>query len=170
MKKFLCIALAVLLLVPFAGCSRQETDIQDPVAFYYRKSKTAYSGVDGVIAKEIRDAQGKTGDPAALVSQYLRGPESQELSQTFPKDVTLVSLWTDDSTTHIVLSDDFSALTGLDLTIACACLTMTVCELTGTASMRVRTENTLLDGIRSITVNRDDIVLLDESDIIIEPD
>lgn len=168
MKKLLCVLLTAVLLLPLTGCIRQKEEIQNPVTFYYRKGNPTYGDADSVIVPEIRDA-GTGYDTAGLITRYLQGPESADLSPTFPQGVTLISLRTDDATAHIVLDDSFSALTGMDLTIACACLTMTVCELTGTASARIRTETALLDENRVIIMEPEKLLLMDESSIIIEP-
>lgn len=169
MKRLLCILMTAVLLLPLAGCIPQKNEIQNPVTFYYRKSDPAYGDDDSIIASELRDAGSSTGDAAAVIARYLQGPESPELSRTFPQGVTLVSLRTEDGVAHIVLDDSFSALTGINLTVACACLTMTVCELTGAASARIRTETTLLDENRVITMEPENLLLMDESDIVIDP-
>jgi len=51
----------------------------------------------------------------------------------------------------------------LDLTIACACLTATVCDMTGVQSVTIQTENRLLDGNKSITMTWENILLLDSN-------
>ena len=70
----------------------------------------------------------------------------------------------------IVLSDFFSALTGMDLTLACACLTLTACELTGAKGITVSTETTLLDGNRSVSMTVEEVLLLDICDTIPDPE
>lgn len=167
MKRTFCIVLAFLLLLPLVACSQQKADIQDPVNFYYRKKDPAHS--DTAISKELGEAQGHREDYSYLIGQYLKGPTDEVLQRTFPSGISVIELKIDGTTATLVLSDFFSTLSGLDLTLACACLTLTICELTGTEQLTVRTQSTLLDGNKSITMARKDIVLLDDCRVAIEP-
>lgn len=162
MRKLLCILLALALALPLLGC-QQEEDLESPVKFYYRQGDIQYGAADGVIAHELREAAGHEDNVPYLLSLYLKGPKSGNLNRTFPKGVTLISFEADEYSANIVLSDFFSVLTGQDLSLACACLTLTVSGLTGVHELTVRTESTLLDGNESITMNRSHIVLFDDS-------
>lgn len=167
MKRVLCIILVVLLLLPLVACSHQKADIQDPVNFYYRKKDPANS--DAAISKERGEAQGHREDYSYLIGQYLKGPTDEILQRTFPSGISVVDLKIDGKTATLVLSDFFSTLSGLDLTLACACLTLTVCELTGTEQLTIRTQSTLLDGNKTVIMAVEDIVLLDDCRVAIEP-
>ena len=63
----------------------------------------------------------------------------------------------------VILNDATARLTGLDLTIACACLTATVCDMTGVQMVTIKAETQLLDGNKSITMQRDHLLLLDSN-------
>lgn len=167
MKRVLCIVLAILLLLPLVACGQQKADIHDPVNFYYRKKNPSHS--DAAISKELGESEGHQEDYTYLIDQYLKGPTDEILQRTFPSGIFVVDLTIEDKAATVVLSDFFSTLSGLDLTLACACLTLTVCELTGTEQLTVRTHSTLLDGNKSITMARKDIVLLDDCRVAIEP-
>lgn len=167
MKRFFCILLVFLLLLPLAACNQQEADIQDPVNFYYRKQDPAHS--DAAISRELGEAYGHREDYPYLIDQYLKGPTDEVLQRTFPTGISVVDLKIEGRSATLMLSDFFSTLSGLDLTLACACLTLTVCELTGTEQLTVRTQTTLLDGNKSITMAVKDIVLLDDCRVAIEP-
>ena len=171
MKKYLCLLLAVFMLLPLFGCAKEPNDLEDPVAYYYCRSADSilFGQEDGVIAKELREAFGRREDIPYLINQYLKGPQSAGLGRTFPKGTELVSIKIENGTAILVLSDSFSTLTALDLTIACACLTRTVCELTGAQRMVVSAASNLLDGNRTVSMSVDDVLILDESDIIIDP-
>ena len=170
MKRILCILLAAVILTSICGCRNREDNIKDPVSFYYCREldKVTYGADDSVVAREIRDSSGM--EDAELLALYLRGPQTEGLNRTFPKGVALISFAVEDGTAVIVLSDFFSALTGIDLTLACACLVLTVNALTGTDAITVTTETTLLDGNRSISMTVEDVLLLDICDTIVDPD
>jgi len=67
----------------------------------------------------------------------------------------------DGLTAKIVLCDEFATLKGLDLTIACACLSRTVIALTGCHEVIISAESMQLDGKNFITLSRDSYLLLD---------
>ena len=133
MKKWLRMSLALTLCMPLMGCAPEPNDIEDPVSFYYRRSADSIpcGKAGGVITAEQRAAYGPRDAPAYLINLYLKGPAGTGMNRTFPKGVELVKLTVENGTAAVTVSDFFSTLTGMNLTLACACLTLTVCELTG---------------------------------------
>ena len=167
MKKLLCILLALCML-PLFGCAQPEDPIENPVFFYYRQKTLTYDNEDSVITKELRDAGDRKDDISYLLGQYLQGPESQTLMQTFPQG-SRVSFQVQENTVVIFVNHKFAALTGIDLTLACACLTLTLCELTGTEHALFQAQDILLDGNQNIYMSRSNILLLDSSNIAVDP-
>lgn len=163
MKRIVCLILVISWALCLLACTQQEDAIQDPVRFYYPRSKITYGNADSVIAWEEQEAAGHRDDYMYLLRQYLKGPVSDSLSRTFPRSVMLKDLQITGGTAHVVLNDYAALVTGLDLTMACACLTATITELTGVQRVTIRAEHTLLDGNPSITMDRDHLLLLDES-------
>ena len=160
MKRWICLLLLAVLFLP--GCEQQE-EYLEPVNFYFVKSDVAYFMQEGVIAREVREAQGHRQDYEYLLKLYLAGPESSEVKRVFPKNVELVRLELVDGSAVVTLNDAVCRLTGLDLTIACACLTATICDIAGVSIVTIRAETQLLDGNKSITMSRDHILLQDSS-------
>ena len=161
MKRLLCLVLFAVLFLP--GCEAKEEEFVQPVTFYFLKADVTYFSAEGVIAREVREADGHQQDYEYLLKMYLRGPESSEVKRVFPKNVELVRLELSDQGALVTLNDAAARLTGLDLTIACACLTATVCDMTGVQTVTIRTETQPLDGSKSITMNRNHILLLDST-------
>ena len=85
MKRLICLILLVVLFLP--GCDTQEEEFVEPVNFYFVKANVAYFSSDGVITKEVREAQGHRQDYVYLLKMYLRCPESGEVKRVFPKNV-----------------------------------------------------------------------------------
>lgn len=168
MKKWICLFLILSLLLPLFGCAQPTDGFENPISFYYRRKDVSFSTTDGVISADIREAGNM--DYISLLALYFRGPENSQLQRTFPEGTALKSIQIDGNHVFITLSDVFSTLTELDLSIACACLTRTVCEMTGTTQLTVRTENGLLDGNKTIQMSLKNVVLLDDSDLIIDND
>ena len=162
MKRFLLILLSVLLLLTMFGCTQEEA-LEKPVNFYYRRSNIEYKQEGGVIAAEQRESLGHETDVRYLLSEYLKGPASGGLQQVFPEGMTIVSMYYEDKNIKMTFSFHLAELTGMDLTIACACLTMTVMELTGAESVQIYAAGTLLDEYQSITMDKNSLLLLDTS-------
>lgn len=163
MKRAISVAILLCIILPLFGCVSTEDKPKEPVSFYYRRAKLTYSDAASVIAPEARESAGHTEDTAYLLAEYLKGPKSEEFLRTFPTQVSLADLKLGKATAEITLSDNFAVLSGMDLTIACACLTMTVMELTGSETVKISAENALLNNAPQITMDKNCLLLLDSS-------
>ena len=70
----------------------------------------------------------------------------------------------DQNTLYVTVSKELAQLSGLELTLACSCLSMTCMELTGAENIVISAENSLLDGQKSITMNKDTLLLIDKAE------
>ncbi len=161
MKKLICLLLVVLLL---CGCSKNKDEVKTPVDFYYINAEIHYDSPAGVISAEVRDSTGYKDNLVGLLDLYLAGPSSDEFISPFPNGTVTMRAIRDETTVNIELSKAFAGLKGLDLTIACACLTRTVSELTGCSAVKIYVADTMLEGNDSITMDANEIILLDEVD------
>jgi len=159
MKRILLFLLLMLYIFPLTACSK--ASIQEPVNFYYRRVELNYSGTDSVIAAEVREAAGKSGDHSALLRDYLHGPDSDAFVRTIPAEVVLIACHVDGNMADVVLSDEIATLTGMDLTIACACLTLTTIELTGVETVQIRALTSELETGLKIVMDRSCLNLID---------
>ncbi len=160
MKKWIAPVLVVLILVALAGCG---SSLKEPVSFYYlRTAETIqYGAEDGMIASEEREASGHIEDLQYLLSLYLAGPLDLGLESPFPAGIKMDHLVIHRDSLVIVLSEDFSGLSGMDLTAACACLTATCFSLTDADEITIISpecgEN---DGV-NLTFDRQSFALVD---------
>lgn len=169
MKKALCVILILsLLLLP--ACNTPEKKIQDPVFFYYRQLELDYGANPGVLNKEVREAAGHRQDYSYLLTEYFKGPADFSSYNPFPSNTSLKEFSLQGDTAFVDLNYSFSSLTGLDLSIACACITLTVCEMTGSRQVTISAQHGLLDGTPSITMTPDSLLMLDDSNIVIPPE
>lgn len=159
MRKLICLLLLLSLLL--TGCGEQ--DLKMPGNFYYRLTDLTYNNINGVIAPEARELDGLAEDPEALMEVYLSGPESRDLESPFPKNTTLEAWTLEDQTLTLTLSREFTALSGLDLTIACACITRTMLELTEAQQVVIRTADERLDNNVNVTMSDELLLLTDDS-------
>ena len=163
MKRLLCLTLVIATLFMFSGCQNDNKPPQSTVTVYYKAANITFLTQDGVVAPYDLDATGHETDNSFLLNAYLTGQVPDGFVATFPAGTTLKSLNLDGLTAKIVLDDAFATLKGLDLSIACACLTRTVISLTGCHEVIISAETTQLDGKNFITLTQDSYLLLDTS-------
>lgn len=170
MKKLLCVIISFLLSFSLISCVSSKENIQEPVYFYYGQLEMQYGNQPEAISKEVRDAKDRRQDYPHLLSLYLNGPESYSLYNPFPRNTSVLSFSLQDGTAAVQLSSSFATLTGFDLTLACACITLTVCEMTGAQQVTISADGVLLDGNQQITITPDSLLMADNSNIAIRPD
>lgn len=152
MKKMLCTALVIVLLVSLLpGCGQK---IKEPVTFYYLITNYQENMVSP-IAGEEREVAGYRDNLKYLLTFYLMGPISQELSSPLPRGTQLCSIGQDGANLTIEISDTASALNDSRFSLACACLSMTCMGLI--SAERV----TIVSGSRSLTFGSDNLLLSD---------
>ena len=172
MKRYWTLLVIILFLFALYGCGQTKSDFMEPVTFYFCRdiADTDMSNDDfhNVFVAETREGAGYTNNLIALLSLYLNGPITEELTSPFHLDVSVISYQTAGDSISIVLSDSFSAITGLDLTIACTCLSMTVMEFTGCNSVEISLQTALLDEQNSIVISREQLVFEDNTQMVLE--
>ena len=162
MKRCVHLVLAVLLLVLCCGCKKQTNDIQLPTNFYYRSNPVNYNHSNGVIAAETREGSGYDQNLEGLIELYLQGPLDVAYLSPFPANVHVEELVSNDSVLQITLSSNFSNLSGHSLTIACACLSKTVIDLTQCDTVQISAFESDLAGNKFIEMKSDSFLFLDE--------
>ena len=158
MKRILCLILVAAAALSLWACGSSGSPTE-PVSFYYllREPELVYNRDDGIIRPETREGAGFAPDAAALLGLYLQGPLDDTLDSPFPAGTKLVSLHREGSTLTLELSRPFSSLQGLDLSLACACLSLTAIKLTGVENVTIRCDQI------NVTMDRDTLLLIDTS-------
>ncbi len=162
MKRFIAILLLFSTVASLTACKKQEKPVE-PVTFYYRRAEVTYDGTADVISSEQREAKGHVQEIDYLLKEYLKGPISEELTHFVPENVKLVKFSTNNDSAQVLLSDGFARLSGMDLTVTCACITLTVIELTNVNNVQISTQNVPLNNQPHITMNKDCLKLLDST-------
>ena len=163
MKRILAIILVFILCLSIASCAKDEVTIENPVSFYYRRSELSYEGNSGVIMQEIRESGGSEQSIITLLSLYFQGPVATGMDRTFPYGTQPISLQIQDNRAYITTTSHFANLKGIDLSIACACITMTLIELTGVSSVEIKADRSLLNDAESIIMDKETLLLLDDA-------
>lgn len=162
MKRSIYLILVVAILFTLHGCQANESG--ESIHFYYLRSEYAYGTADSVIAAESRELI-SAYDPSELLRLYLEGPLEAALKTPFPKQTKLVAFSRNADTVSITLSDQVENLSGVSLSLACACLAKTVMEMTGAVTVHICAETVPLNGTAVITLDADTILLLDNSTV-----
>lgn len=169
MKRLTCIICCFVILLCLCACTKQDTKIADPVSFYYlrvqEENDIHHGAEDSVLFPETREGLGLRGNTEALLKMYLKGPDSPLYVSPFPAGTELIAWTLEDSILSITLSDQFASLSGMDLTLACACLTRTFLELTGAESVEIRAETINIDGKESVIMSHENLILIDGTDL-----
>lgn len=163
--KEIALLLCLCLLLGLLGCAAKQDQPEVPVQFFYPRhtSDIAYEGDDGVIAYELRESAGNEENYSYLLNLYFRGPTVEPLRNPFPNATSLVSFDLTLTRATVVLSDSFAQLSGMELTLAGACLMKTINAMTGAQSLLIRTQTQPLDNSDSLLIQMEDLLLTDDT-------
>lgn len=160
--KHIRIIAALLLLCTLCGCSGPFLK-SDATEFYYLRGEISYAGSTGVIASETQDIPDTNEPIIQILKDYLAGPDDNDLISPFPEGIEIINVTLAEGSLLLEFNDRLSELSGMDLTLACACITKTCLGLTDATSVTIRAEGAALDGAAQITMTADSLVLLDSS-------
>ncbi len=162
MKKLtaLLLALALLIMLP-AGCGSGNTP-RNRYEFYYLTDDQAGELSSLKVDSETRYVEANS--PLTILQTYIQGPESGSLTSPYPPQTQLLSYSGGDGSAKLRMSSEFFQLSGADRTLAEACLTMTVCQLTGAETVQIID----LDG--QITTTDAQMYLLEEDSNVVADD
>lgn len=159
MKKIFRIILPAILVLTLLGCNNKQDDIAVPVEVYYRNTAEIYNDEESVITSEIWDFEGYENNLEGFLNLYLQGPATEECISPFSTSVQVVDLQSTKDRLCITMNDSYEELTGLDLTIASACIAKTIMGLTGCDAVEI----TCLNTGSSVIIDQETLLLLDDS-------
>ena len=163
MKKFICLLLTFTCICCLVGCQRTPSAPENAVTVYYKRAAFTYGAQDSVIAPSYLDATNHEEDFPHLLNEYLKANPEEGFVSPFPLGLSVVSFQVDALTAKIVLTDQIAILSGIDLILACGCLTQTIIGMTGCQEVIISAQSKLLDGQKFITLNQNSYLLLDKS-------
>ena len=155
MKRIVHLLLLLSLTLSCMGC-HEETESQ--YAFYYLRtdSTIAYGQEDALITAHFQDLSADM-DLDTILQLYLDGHLGENMRSPFPGGTYLLSVTAENDTLKLILSREFSALDGIHLTLAGACLTATCRDLTGFEKIQVHS------GEKVYNFDTSSFILLDSS-------
>lgn len=155
MKKIFAIVCALFILLSLYGCTQQELDEGTQVQFYYIKNDPEFGSEEPLLISVPRTITAEEDTPEAIIRLYLNGPTSYDCISPFPGGTELVEMYVESNRAGLVLSPHIGTLSPVNQTIAYACLTKTVIELTGVSTVQLRLENSLINGEETASFNAD---------------
>lgn len=161
MKRLIsCLLLLALLLT---ACRASQEKMQQPVKFYYGAADArsgAYGTEEGALFWEVRDLGPVPLHAGQILDLYLQGPESSDLRSPFPKGTAVETVLLQDGTLTVELSEELQLLSGVERTLAAACLVRTMTQFSDIDSVVLYSgSRAFLDG----TLTMDDFLLLDDT-------
>lgn len=161
MKSIRSVALILVLALLLSACSSFTP--QNVVSFYYPKKslQNIDSNAELFYAVENREITDNTKNLRYLLSLYFQGPLGSNQTSPFPADTHVVTLEQHAGQLYIQLNHEFGRLNGIDLTLACACISLTCFDLTDANRVTIITPASEDYPAIEITLSRDDLTLLD---------
>lgn len=132
MKKFFCV---VLLLLFASSCHSPRSDGYRSVNIYYPLKNP---DTDSALIRAHTESLKTGGDEITRVFELLKSaPKNNSLISPLPQDLKLLSAKIDNGIADIDLSGQYNYLSGLNKTLADACITLSMCQLEGVSSVRI---------------------------------
>ncbi len=155
MKRSMLFFAALLLLLTACSGTRDRNGLR----FYYRDAPASdghlpFGTEDGAIGFERRDCHPETFQ--ALFGLYFAPPLDSSLESPFPNGLTCPSTALEDGILTVTLSQELDELSGVERSIAAACLVRTLTQFDG------------VDGVRILTAKDQDAPILSEQDFVLE--
>ena len=135
-------ALGCLLALAAGGCAPRPEEPEGGYCVYY----SALSDRFAPLPLDCEPFGGSGGDP-------------------FPEGVRLLSWEVEEGRLHLDLSEQYGGLSGVDLTVADACLTLTLCQVEGVESVYVTVEGREIPYRRVQQLGPDGLLLTDGTDV-----
>lgn len=134
-RRFSLTVALVLLLSLLCACAAQHAQEMDENGYelYFLSDPNSAGGGDAIRAQEKRltldGAMETEGCVRALMEALLAGPDEPSLSSPIPEGTALKSLKVSGRRAQIDLSAQYARLTGIDLSLADYCITLTLTQL-----------------------------------------
>lgn len=167
MKRNWSLILCSFLLLGLCACGlaakpKEKPAPEQPVNFYYQADASDFSG--GAIQAEIRDLGPETLPVEEILALYFRGPVSDNLRSPFPADLAVDEASLSGGVLTLAFNDAYASLSGVQLTLANACLVYTMVQFEGVERVCLQTAGSTLSGQLSVPLQAEDFLLVDDSD------
>ena len=152
MKRLFTFTLLLIILTSLCSCTFPNTQ-QSRITFYYIKTPDDFDGSSDIIVPFHPSSDDDNRDLSEILDAYLSGPSNNSCTSPFPQGTTIEEIVLSRSNAQLTLNRQFATLSDIDFTIACACLTKTVIDLTGVNTVQVQVNGSQILGADSLTFN-----------------
>lgn len=156
MKRITLFLLCLSLLL--SACAAPVTEPAD--AFYYPQSET--EALTELFVPEFRDVPENTG-MTELLALYCAGPVTPGLENTLPPDTAVRSWDLSDGELRLNFDAGLAQLSGIELTVAAACLAQTFLKRCGAHTLVLTAQGALLNGETALRLTTEDLNLRDDT-------
>jgi len=126
--RLLPFVLAAALLCASCRASRGGSGAE-PYSVWFTAAQASAGG--SALGWEQRDLPPDRDGVEGLFELLLSGPDSPDLTSPFPAGTALRSWHVEDGAAAVDLSEAYNSLSGVELSLADACITLTLCQLEG---------------------------------------
>ena len=147
---------ALLLSACTLADSGEETQPQGAYRVYY--AVTGEQATVQAVDWEYRVPSGED-TASALAEMVLSQPETAGLASPAPSGTRLLSCQQEDGQLRLDLSEQYGGLSGVDLTVANSCLTLTLCQLEGVEEVYITVEGEAIPYQTLRAMGADDVLL-----------
>ena len=166
MKIRLCALVLALLLL--AGCGASDgVELVNPINFYFCVETDGAESADferpsGALSVQTVDLGRQDLTIREILTQYLAFCRDGGYGP-FPEGLECMALTLENGVLTLTFNDAFSALSGVDLSLAAAALTMTLTQISGVDGVSIHGRSAILSGDWQEVFTADDFLLQDGS-------
>lgn len=168
MKRLISLLLAALLLGAAVSCGAQEAETPEGLALYYLTDTEQSQGGDAIKAEycalELPEEPQRAAEQ--LLTRYWQGPKDESLTSPLPTGLQLLSVTVQSGRVTVDVSGQYRTLSGVELTLADSCLTLTLTQLSGIYSVTILVRGRPLEYRAQQVLRRRDVLLSTTEDLV----
>jgi spore germination protein GerM len=136
-KRAVKLLLIAAVLLGLCACSAKQEQ-RSAYVLYFPVSRDVQHGPALETQPIVREKDAPPPTPEALIQALLAGPTQEGLMTPFPKGTVLLSLAREGGAFSIRLSEPYSGLTDISLTLADYAIVLTLAQLEGVETVEIR--------------------------------
>lgn len=144
MKRWKAAVAVLLLLLTACGFPQEQDGEETGYLIYYLAQTDEARGGDLIRGSyeqlELPEGASLEEQATAVVRRLISGPEERNLRSPLPDNIRLLSLTIQDRRVTVDFSGGFAQLSGIELTLADYCLTLSLTDLEGISSVAITSQ------------------------------
>lgn len=169
MKRLLAALLTLFALLILSGCGSSSSD-GPHLLLYYPAPSGGSPGGDGIVSRSVDWAANSTlpaeQQVRRVVSLLLEDSADDSLESPIPASTRLLACQVADGAAWVDFSDAYGQLSGMELTIADYCVTLSLSQIVGIYSVRITVNGTELAYRDSNIFLAGDVLMTSQDDVV----